>query len=87
MWRSAKLPANYPPLARVMLGRDDTVWLERFSISGDREWLMLDGQGSVAGRFTVPRSIVLAVASRDQVWAIETDDDGLQHIVRYRVSR
>jgi hypothetical protein len=71
----------------VVLGRDDTVWLERFSISGDREWLMLDGQGSVTGRVTVPRGIALAVASRDQVWAIETDDDGLQHIVRYRVSR
>jgi hypothetical protein len=87
MWRSAKLPANYPPLARVVLGRDETVWLERFSISGDREWLMLDGQGSVAGRVTMPRGIALAVASRDQVWAIETDDDGLQQIVRYRVSR
>jgi len=87
MWRSAKLPANYPPLARVLLGSDHTVWLEKFSISGDREWLMLDGQGNVAGRVAVPRGIAVAMASRAQIWAIETDDDGLQHVVRFRVTR
>lgn len=87
MWRSAKIPANYPPLARVLLGRDETVWIEKFSISGNRDWVVLDGKGNVAARVAVPRSIHLVVASRDQIWAIETDDDGLQHILRYRITR
>jgi hypothetical protein len=87
MWRSATIPVNYPPLVRVLLGRDETVWLERYSVSGNREWIVLDGQGNVLGRVTAPRGLFFVVVSRDQVWAIETDDDGLQHVVRYRVGR
>ena len=87
MWRSAKLPANYPPLARVLLGRDETVWVERYSIAGDREWLMLDARGNVAGRLVLSRNVVLQAVSREMLWATGTDSDGLQHIIRYRVSR
>lgn len=87
MWRSAKYPVNYPPLARLLLGRDETVWLEKYSTSGDRNWIALDGRGTVTGVVAVPRGVHIAIASRDQIWAIETDNDGLQHIVRYRVGR
>jgi hypothetical protein len=82
-----RIPESYPPLSRILVGRDATTWLEVFSASGDRTWHVLDAQGNVAGRITIPRNIDIKVASRDIVWATETDDDGLQHIVRFRVSR
>ena len=82
-----RIPESYPPLSRIIAGRDNTTWLELFTPSGDRTWLMLDAQGTLAGRLTVPRNIDLKVASRETIWATETDDDGLQHIVRFRVSR
>jgi hypothetical protein len=82
-----RIPEAYPPLSRLLAGRDGTTWLELFTPSGDRTWLVLDAQGTLAGRLTVPRNIDLKVASRDVIWATETDDDGLQHIVRYRVNR
>jgi hypothetical protein len=30
--------------------------------------------------------VTLRTASRDAIWAVETDDDGLQSVVRYRVA-
>lgn len=82
-----RIPEHYPPLSRILVGRDGTTWLELFTESGDRTWHMLDPQGNLAGRLIVPRNIEVKVASRDAIWATETDDDGLQHIVRFRVSR
>jgi hypothetical protein len=48
---------------------------------------MIDSTGKVAGELKVPREIRLMAVSRFTVWAVETDDDGLQHVVRFRVNR
>jgi hypothetical protein len=48
---------------------------------------MLDARGNIAASIIVPRNTTVLAASRERIWAIETDEDGLQHIVRYRVSR
>jgi hypothetical protein len=82
-----RIPEFYPPLSRILAGRDATTWLELFSASGDRTWQMLDAKGNRSAKLTVPRNVDIKVASRDAIWATETDDDGLQHIVRYRVNR
>lgn len=83
----AKMPRVYPPLLRVLAGRDQGTWLERYSVSGERAWIVLDGRGNVAGAVSVPRNIRILAASHDMIWATETDDDGLQHVVRFRVTR
>lgn len=82
-----RIPGFYPPLLRILGGRDATTWLELFTASGDRTWHVLDAQGNVVGSLMVPRNLQVMAASRDALWGTETDDDGLQHIVRYRVSR
>ena len=82
-----KLPEFFPPLAVILAGRDETTWIELFSASGDRTWQVLDGSGNQVGQLKVPRNVRIKVASRDALWATETDDDGLQHIVRYRITR
>ena len=82
-----RIPEFLPPLATILSGRDETTWIELFSIAGDRTWQVLDERGNSSGHVRVPRNVRIKVASRAAVWATETDDDGLQHIVRYRVSR
>lgn len=89
-YRSMKVPSFYPPIVRVLLGRDDSIWLEEFTPiykRSTRTWRILDGQGVVMGKLTVPGTFNLEVASRTTLWGTETDNDGLQHVVRYRVSR
>lgn len=82
-----KTPTVFPPLLRVLAGRDQSTWLERNSVSGPRSWLVFDAQGREAGTASVPRNVRILAASLIAVWATETDDDGLQHVVRYRVTR
>lgn len=86
MWRGMTAPASYPPLSKLVLGRDQTTWLEEYTIDGDRRWLVLDSRGEQVGRVTVPRNVQVLAASRESVWATDTDEDGLQHIVRYRIA-
>ena len=83
----AQLPEYYPPLSRVLLGADETTWLELTTREGERTWQMLDARGNQSAQLKVPRNLRIAVATRSTIWATETDDDGLQHIVRYRVNR
>jgi hypothetical protein len=82
-----KTPRVFPPLLRVLAGRDQSTWLEQYSVNGQRTWVVLDAGGNAAGTVLVPRSLRILVASLDAVWASETDEDGLQHVVRYRISR
>ena len=83
----AQLPENYPPLSRVMLGADETTWLELTTREGERTWRMLDARGTPSAQLKVPRNLRIIVATRSTIWATETDDDGLQHVVRFRVTR
>jgi len=82
-----KIPDFFPPLSVILGGRDETTWIEMFSIVGDRTWQMLDDRGNPIGQLRVPRNVRIKVASRAAIWATETDDDGMQHIVRYRIVR
>lgn len=82
-----KIPEVYPPVARLLSGRDETTWLETTTRGATRRWIVLDAGGSEIGRLEVPGNIRIMVASRASVWAIETDGDGLESVVRFRVSR
>lgn len=84
--RGMRVPEVYPPFVRLLAGRDDTAWLEEPTQDGERSWLVLDSTGRSLARVRLPRAVQLQVASRTTAWGTETDDDGLQHIVRYRVT-
>jgi hypothetical protein len=82
-----QIPATYPPFARLIVGRDESTWIESYGPGGERFWYVLDNRGIVTGRARVPANVHLMVVSRSTVWGIETDTDGLQSVVRYRVQR
>lgn len=86
-WRTIRFPDAYPPIATVLIGRDGTIWLERYAIEGDRVWTVLDARGNEVGRVAVPRARRILVVSREAVWVTDADEDGLQSIVRYGVAR
>jgi hypothetical protein len=81
------VPPVYPPYSRALVGRDDTIWIELYGRSERRTWEVLDGTGSLIGRVIVPWNFEIQVAGRTAIWGVETDDDGIEHVVRYRVSR
>ena len=83
--RTVKPMANYPPIRRIVSGRDGTVWLEERIEGAGHQWRILDSNGSIAGTVSLPEDVSLEVADMRNIWGYETDADGLQGIVRYRV--
>jgi hypothetical protein len=81
------LPETHPPLARILPGLDETTWVELNRRAEDRIWHVLNASGAITGSLRVPRTTEIKVASATTIWVTETDSDGLQHIVRYRVTR
>jgi hypothetical protein len=77
--------STFPPVRRIVLGRDQSVWLEERMTSRGHRWLVLDPKGTTVGTVMLPEDVVLQAAERSTIWATTTDADGLQGIVRYRV--
>ncbi len=78
---------NFPPIRRVILGRDYSVWLEERILGPGHRWLVLDPKGVTVGVVTVPSEITLRAAEFGTIWGTITDADDLQGVVRYRVGR
>ncbi|MEO7354857.1 MAG: hypothetical protein ABIZ70_10990 [Gemmatimonadales bacterium] len=74
-----------PPVVRLLAGRDGTTWVAEGGVGAERSWLILDARGDQVARVKLPRSFVPRVADGSQLWGIDSDDDGLQRVVRYRI--
>ncbi|HRP08152.1 MAG TPA: 6-bladed beta-propeller [Gemmatimonadales bacterium] len=83
---SYEMPTTLPPLRRLLIGRDSTLWLEEEDVAPEHRWKVLDLRGDPVGVVTVPAAVRLLVAQRDMVWGAETDENDLEGIVRMRVS-
>jgi|CXWL01.1.fsa_nt_gi hypothetical protein len=78
---------NFPPIRRVILGRDYSVWLEERILGPGHRWLVLDPKGVTVGVVTVPSEITLRAAELGTAWGTINDADDVQGVVRYRVGR
>lgn len=81
------IPSVEPPVTRVVLGVDRSVWLRRSDGSEGREWLVLDGSGTPAFRVRLPASVSVEAASLDAIWATDVDALDIPYLVKYRIAR
>jgi hypothetical protein len=81
----ARMPTTYPPVIRILNGRDGTTWIEIPVVGEEREWHRLDQRGTVTGALRVPRAATVWAADGTRLWATETDADGLMRVVRFAV--
>lgn len=88
-YRSAKftMPQVYPAFRNAIIGRDGTVWLQRWFTGMQGEWLVLDARGEELFVVVLPRSIEPLVVSRDTLWGVEATSEGSQNVVRMAISR
>ncbi|HKS07436.1 MAG TPA: hypothetical protein VJR92_14110 [Gemmatimonadaceae bacterium] len=83
-----RIPASMSPFESMALGDDGTVWLSRESNGKPGEMLLISAAGDVVGSAVFPRAhIDLREATRNTIWAVETDADGFLSIVRFRVGQ
>lgn len=82
-------PSYLPAVRGVTQAEDGTIWLRRYdpveTETGERmgEWWILDAGGAPLARALTPAGVSLRVIGGDTVWGIESDELGVQYIVRY----
>lgn len=82
-----RAPAAYPPFVSVMVGRDGSIWLRGRIVQDERRYVVLDPRGNLHGTFPLRSAFRIAEAELTNIWVMEPDADGVQSVVRYRVSR
>ena len=78
-----------PKFARFLGGVNGEMWIEAFreDPSAPRSYVIVDRAGSPIGRVTMPRRMIPVEIGSEDVLGVLTDDDGLEHIVRYTLHR
>ena len=86
---TAPLPAFAPRFQRFLPGPGGEMWVELFSERREvpATYLVLDVTGKAKGRLTMPRATTLFEVGTDYVMAVRRDDDGLEHVVQYSLTR
>ena len=85
-YRNLPLRTHYPPVRSILLGRDNTTWLELWTPAAERSWMVLDSRGNGIATLKVPSNVTLLAVQLNMVWGLETDVDGVHSVVRYRVA-
>lgn len=82
------VPATYPPVSSVVLGRDDSVWLRKEDVGGAPvRWLVLDPQGSIRATVNAPAGLKIHYADESTVWGVVHDALDTPFVVRFRLQR
>jgi hypothetical protein len=82
-------PRNAPRFARFLPGLNGELWIELFreDPSASRSYVIVNRDGKPIGRATMPRRMIpMEVGSADLIGVL-TDEDGLEHVVRYSLRR
>lgn len=82
----SRIPTSYAAVPRILVGRDRSVWIEVATAGGPREWWGYDPAGAPLGSVQLGRAVRPVAAERGTLWATETDEDGLQQVVRFRLT-
>jgi len=81
-----QVPPVYPPVSGLLIGRDDSVWIEMIVRDGVRPYLVLSADGEVVGTANLSERSRVAAAQLDRIWVTERDDLDVESIVTYSVS-
>jgi len=79
------VPAWLPPVDRVVVGSDGSIWLRQFQLEPDSGvWYGYDAALRPIGRVTLPPRAVLGEARGPHLWAVVPDTLDVPHVVRFR---
>jgi hypothetical protein len=87
-WNTDNVRTVYPPLeGATFVGRDGTVWIGLHETERGNPWLILNPDGSLYGRLTVPTNVKVTMGERSRFWGSEYDENDIQSVVRFRITR
>jgi hypothetical protein len=83
--RSMALPPSFPPLRRLIVGTDSTVWLERWTVGPEHQFVVLNSLGVATAIASSGANQRLVVPSTREAWLLEDNEAGEQSIVKVRL--
>ena len=86
---SLPFPRNAPRFSRFLPGVNGEMWIELFreDPSAPRSYVIVDRAGKPIGRTTMPRRMIPMEVRSTELIGVLTDEDGLEHVVRYSLRR
>jgi hypothetical protein len=82
------LPEFMPPIRDLLVATDGSIWLRRRTENtDDNQWWVLNERGELVARLRLPRGIQIRHVGANTVWGVETDELGVNYLVRYRIVR
>jgi hypothetical protein len=81
-----RMNGQFSPVTAVVLGLDDTIWLQLHETATGIPCTMLDDRGQPILTIVLPRRSDLVQANRGMIWAVERDGDDVPSIARYRIA-
>lgn len=80
------IPDWYPPLERILLGADGTIWAKEYQDRGlPQRWRVFNAWGREIRSVALPGGADVRWARLDSIWAVQEDADGAEELVRYAV--
>lgn len=83
--QAVRIPPVYPPVEGIVVGNDGVVWLRLRATDRVRPHLVLSSTGEVIGTANLPLGAEVMAVSQSRVWAVVTDELGVESVVRYRI--
>jgi len=84
--RQARAPSVYPPIEGIVVGHSGRVWVREILMGGRHPYLVVDANGDPLGTVELDANQWLGVADGDHIWVVEEDENGVESVLRYRVS-
>lgn len=89
IYAQVRLPSTAPAFTRLVPGTDGEMWVELFDedVSTPTRFMVLDRAGRTIANVVLPARLRVDDIGRDYVLGVETNEQRLDHVVLYRLTR
>jgi hypothetical protein len=83
---NADFPEYLPPVNRMIIGRDRTIWLASDWAERRERWTIIGEDNEVVGSVDMPRGFRVMQVDRTRAWGVETDSTtDIPYVVRFKL--
>jgi hypothetical protein len=78
-------PPMFPPIRSLMIGQDNTVWIEQRLREGHYPFYVVTPDGEPIGTLLNPQGSRIISVNREALWVVERNELGIESLVRYGI--
>jgi hypothetical protein len=82
---NADIPKYLPPVNRMIIGRDKTIWLASDWADVKERWTIIGEDNNIVGSVVMPTGFRVMQVDRHHAWGVEMDEFDVPYVVRYRM--